>query len=180
MYFNSSFCFNSQLVLIILYFRPRTSHFPSSGSVSVSMNLLTLVLTVHVYAADENSTNIHTAVFCIDCISLTLCCFCFCVLKATKLFMPASRSLPSLLSPQPLLLPPSCTRASLCWDPSVCLFVSPLCGNSVVLFCVCVDCPLSRSLWWRGGGVIQIPVSGQHLRLLSCPPGSILFTYVIQ
>ncbi len=37
--------------------------------------------------------------------------------------------------------------------------VSPLCVNAVVLFCVSVACPLSRSPWWRGGCVGQILLS---------------------
>lgn len=33
----------------------------------------------------------------------------------------------------------------------MCLSVSPVCVNAVVLVCVCGTCPLSRSLWWRRG-----------------------------
>ncbi|XP_044026645.1 E3 ubiquitin-protein ligase RAD18 isoform X2 [Siniperca chuatsi] len=36
------------------------------------------------------------------------------------------------------------------------------------------------SIWWRGGGVAQILLSGHHLKLFNCPSGYILFTYVLQ
>ncbi len=35
----------------------------------------------------------------------------------------------------------------------MCWFVSSVCVNAAVLFCVYVACPLSRSPWWRGVGV---------------------------
>lgn len=47
--------------------------------------------------------------------------------------------------------------------------------SGALLFCVCVAWPPSRSLWWRGGNV-----RGQHWKLLSCPPGCIFFTSVLQ
>lgn len=62
--------------------------------------------------------------------------------------------------------------------PSVCLIVSLLCVN-VVLFCVCVACPPPGSLWWRRVAVSKILLSGRHLKLLHCPPGPVLFTYVL-
>ncbi len=50
----------------------------------------------------------------------------------------------------------------------LCLFLSPICVNSVLelcLLCVCAVCP--PGLWWRGGHMVQVLTVWQHLKLLN-------------
>lgn len=62
---------------------------------------------------------------------------------------------------------------------SLCVFVFSLCEWCCPL-CVCVVCPLSRSLGRRQGGLAQILLSGWQPKVLTCPPGSTFFTYLLQ
>ncbi len=64
--------------------------------------------------------------------------------------------------------------------PSLYVFMSLSVGMlCLLLMCLC-DLPSSRSPWWRGGGVDQVlPIQALN-EVAWCPPGTILFTFVLQ